>query len=247
MKRPRILAVALAVLGLVVSLGSLAEAQPKPGSIQGVVQSTCPADLAGTLVFIPGRSFVVITDSSGAFELSSVPAGTYTVRIELPELRPQRDVTGVVVKQNKTTNLQNITSGDLLTDVNNCGACGTVCSAVNGAPICTGGVCDITCAAGFGNCDGNSANGCEISLQADVNNCGSCGNACGLAVPCQNGVCVLACTDADHDGYFKEAGCGTPVDCNDNDSNVHPGAVEVCNGIDDNCNGQIDEGGVCGG
>jgi PKD repeat protein len=42
--------------------------------------------------------------------------------------------------------------------------------------------------------------------------------------------------DADGDGYDNR------VDCDDHNPAVHPGAVEVCNGIDDNCDGQIDEG-----
>ena len=42
--------------------------------------------------------------------------------------------------------------------------------------------------------------------------------------------------DSDGDGYFNDE------DCDDADSTSHPGAVEVCDGVDNNCNGQVDEG-----
>jgi len=45
------------------------------------------------------------------------------------------------------------------------------------------------------------------------------------------------CTDNDGDTYAIEgAACGA-VDCDDNDPNVHPGAVEICDGKDSNCDG----------
>jgi len=50
------------------------------------------------------------------------------------------------------------------------------------------------------------------------------------------------CTESDGDGYYAESGCGTQTDCNDGNSAIHPGAIETCDGLDNNCNGQIDEG-----
>ena len=35
-------------------------------------------------------------------------------------------------------------------------------------------------------------------------------------------------------------------DCDDGWFNDHPGAVEICDGFDNNCNAAVDEGGVCG-
>ena len=52
------------------------------------------------------------------------------------------------------------------------------------------------------------------------------------------------CTDADNDGYYAQSGCGTEVDCNDNNDTVHPDAVEIYDdGIDNDCDGIIDKEG----
>ncbi len=59
--------------------------------------------------------------------------------------------------------------------------------------------------------------------------------------------------DADHDGYgdpaVSEQACAAPSgyvsvaeDCDDGDDEVHPGAAERCNEIDDDCDEQVDEG-----
>ncbi len=42
--------------------------------------------------------------------------------------------------------------------------------------------------------------------------------------------------DADNDGFPASE------DCNDGDPATHPGGVEICDGIDNNCDGAIDEG-----
>lgn len=50
-----------------------------------------------------------------------------------------------------------------------------------------------------------------------------------------------ACTDADHDGFYAQAGCLTAVDCVDSDPTIRPTAPEACDLVDNNCNGQVDE------
>ncbi len=64
--------------------------------------------------------------------------------------------------------------------------------------------------------------------------------------------CQALYPDGDGDGYgvgtaslqclCEGVGSSVAGDCDDGSATVHPGAAEVCNGIDDNCNGFVDEG-----
>ena len=42
--------------------------------------------------------------------------------------------------------------------------------------------------------------------------------------------------DADGDGYLADE------DCDDQNAQIHPGVEEICDGLDNDCNGEIDEG-----
>ena len=56
-----------------------------------------------------------------------------------------------------------------------------------------------------------------------------------------------SCDDLDGDGVTQCGADADPLttgdnDCNDDDDSIYPGATEVCDGLDNNCNGQVDEG-----
>jgi len=96
-----------------------------------------------------------------------------------------------------------------VTTPTDCGACGVACAAgPHAAAACTAGACALTCAPGFGDCDGDASNGCERDLSGDVAHCGACGNACTGGRTCQSGACSAAvcvtgwgnCNTAEADG-----------------------------------------------
>jgi hypothetical protein len=72
-------------------------------------------------------------------------------------------------------------------------------------------------------------------------------NICGLGNVCISGSCETDCVDMDLDGYDtcstgEPDDDGEPVDCDDTNAAINPGALEVCNDVDDNCDGVKDEG-----
>ena len=123
------------------------------------------------------------------------------------------------------------------------------------------------CAAGTETCSSGSWQSCSISPVPETcdgidNNCNGTTDE-GLTVSCyvdndNDGYAAMGAVSSPHcpiagrssvggcpTGYTNLAGSGSNVDCNDtagSGSTIHPTAPETCNGVDDNCNGMIDEG-----
>jgi hypothetical protein len=113
---------------------------------------------------------------------------------------------------------------DPLSDPNNCGYCGHVCSLPHSAQACVGGVCQVPdggCEQNWGDCDPISP-GCESNLLSDPNNCGRCGHPClnnHSSNSCVNGQCSPNCNSGyDVCGGDPAQGCavniyGDPNNC----------------------------------
>src|SRR5262249_12543938 len=89
------------------------------------------------------------------------------------------------------------------------------------------------------NCDGHIDEGAPT--QSDVNNCGACEKPCifsnAEAIACENGVCkIKSCLSG-----FADNPKTPEQDC-DYACTKTNGGVEICDGKDNDCNGQIDDG-----
>jgi ribosomal protein L7/L12/C1A family cysteine protease len=91
------------------------------------------------------------------------------------------------------------------------------------------------------NCDGTIDEDCQVDADLDgvpdaSDNCPVQANADQADLD-SDGIGDVCDEDADGDGYTVGAG-----DCNDTNANINPDAVEIADGIDNNCDGDIDEG-----
>ena len=125
---------------------------------------------------------------------------------------------------------------DMQTDPDNCGECFWQCRA---AEVCDRGNCADSCGGGRTECD----RAC-IDTQTDLENCGGCDLTCYLphaSESCSAGTCVLTLCEM---GWVD--GNADPADGCEYECLVSATGEEECgNGLDDNCDGQVDEG--CGG
>lgn len=81
---------------------------------------------------------------------------------------------------------------NLLTDSDNCGACGHVCPIYPEFGLlarCSNGKCEPQCDGTRRDCNGVPDDGCEAEILFDSKNCGGCGNVCPEGVQCRAGLC----------------------------------------------------------
>ena len=142
---------------------------------------------------------------------------------------------------------------NLLRDIDNCGACGSVCprNFPQDYFACSNGVCVPECGAisttsAWQDCDGIPDNGCETSVTANNKHCGACGNVCSdPTMPCvrrgdNTWACGCApdeqlcetqsgttCVERDDDNHC--GACGNKCDPNNDGGTPPPNAAYGCN------------------
>ena len=152
--------------------------------------------------------------------------------------------------------------------------CGTGCAPCPNGQVCDVGVCLPPCPSGpqWIICGSGDAAVC-VNSSSNPNYCGNCNNACPSGQFCISGKCSDSCikgvetcdgADNDCDGDVDE-GLNTGLSCNvgigackrfgvnicndqggvDCSATAGSPGVETCNGVDDDCNGLIDDGLSC--
>jgi hypothetical protein len=177
------------------------------GAIVGQAEVPCNQDASDIFVFIVGRSFFAVTGPNGAFTLSGLPPGNYTLRLEIASPNAVLELPVTVVAEQTTDVGARRLGPDCDTDPNNCGAVGTVCPS--------------------GQCQGGQCLPPPQQCQPGVQQACYTGPGGTQGV----GICIGGMRTCLPDG----SGFGPCV------GEILPNA-ESCNTLDDDCDGQVDEG-----
>lgn len=78
-------------------------------------------------------------------------------------------------------------------------SCTTACTAPHAAGRCEQGACRYECDPGYGDCDGELGNGCEVTLAETLEHCGACNRRCvaqeGAVAACEAATCTTYALD----------------------------------------------------
>lgn len=122
---------------------------------------------------------------------------------------------------------------DLMSSLDHCGGCDAACGGLpNAEPLCSGACVLGPCKPGYSDCDKDQGNGCEVK--------GACSCEPGTKIECFTGD-----AEAKNVGICKagEATCNAQgTDYGPCVGELLPKPTDLCsNGLDDNCNGVVDE------
>jgi hypothetical protein len=141
---------------------------------------------------------------------------------------------------------------DVTSNAADCGACGVTCT---GRPhtsggTCSAGKCQLSCAVGYADCNGDPSDGCEVNTKTDPANCNSCKHQCTAGgfettPSCSAGVCGLVCASpnyGDCNANLASDGCETNLLTD----SANCGACANPCGASQTCSGGTCSSGTCG-
>jgi len=198
------------------SLGSGANAYR--GGNNSIIDYFCPAPATPTCTDNDGDGYFAEGGACGTMDPNDRDATVYPGAPEICDDRKDNDGNGLIDSQDPAC-MVTVTCTDM--DGDGYFAEGGQCGAMD----CNDGDTAINPGAAELCSDGidNNCNGLVDTADPNAVNC------------------PLTCTDDDGDGYSTEGGACGPMDCNDSDTTVNPGAAEICgDGIDNNCDMRVD-------